>query len=122
LEAERLDRITLKNIVAHGRHGHSPGERDRLQALHIDLQLDLDLTLPARSDELADTVDYADVHRRVVHIVETRSFALLERLAGAILENIMIDAKIVRAELSIAKPGLLDGATPAVTIVRERES
>lgn len=74
-----------------------------------------------QTDELADTVDYAAVHRRVVEIVETHSYALLERLAAEILDAVMSDSRIVRAELSIAKPGLLDGATPNVMIVRERE-
>jgi len=121
LEAERLDRITLRNIVARGRHGVHPGERDRPQQLHVDLGLELNLSRAMQTDELADTVDYAAVHRRVVEIVETHSYALLERLAAEILDAVMSDSRIVRAELSIAKPGLLDGATPNVMIVRERE-
>ncbi len=117
-----MDRITVKNIVAHGRHGANPGEREHPQAFHIDLHLDLDLTKATRSDELTDTIDYAAVHRRVLEIVESHSYALLERLGGAILDGVASDARIVRAEVSIAKPELLDGATPSVTIVRERKS
>ncbi len=117
-----MDRITVKNIVAHGRHGANPGEREHPQAFHIDLHLDLDLSKATRSDELTDTIDYAAVHRRVLEIVESHSYALLERLGGAILDGVASDARVVRAEVSIAKPELLDGATPSVTIVRERKS
>jgi 7,8-dihydroneopterin aldolase/epimerase/oxygenase len=115
-----MDRITVGGIVAHGRHGASPGERDRTQALHLDLVIDADLSRAARSDELADTIDYSRVHAEIVEIVERHSYALLERLAAVILDRLFTDPRVVRAELSIAKPHLLDGATPAVTIVRER--
>jgi dihydroneopterin aldolase len=115
-----MDRIAIRDIVAHGCHGVSPGERERTQPLHLDLVIDVDLSRPAATDELADTIDYARVHGEIVEIVERHSYALLERLAAVILDRLFADARIVRAELSIAKPRLLDGATPSVTLVRER--
>ena len=39
---------------------------------------------------------------------------------GEIAAEVMRDARIVRATIRIAKPHLLDGATPAVTIYSER--
>jgi dihydroneopterin aldolase len=114
-----LDRITLSNIIAHGKHGANPGERDRAQPFHLEADLDIDLTGAGQSDELRDTVDYAAVHKTIVTIVEERSYQLLERVASVILDEILRDPRIVRASLSIAKPGLLDGATPSVTLVRE---
>ncbi len=115
-----MDRITLRGIVAHGRHGANPGERDRPQPFRIDLAIDLDLSRAAESDELRDTVDYADVYRRIVGVVETHSYRLIERLASEIAEVAMSDDRAVRAEVTVAKPTLLDGATPSVTLVRER--
>jgi dihydroneopterin aldolase len=115
-----MDRITLRAIVAHGCHGANPGERDRPQPFHLDLAIDLDLARASVSDDLRDTVDYACLHRRIVEIVETQSYVLLERLAAVILGELMADPRIARAELSIAKPALLDGATPSVTLVRTR--
>ncbi len=115
-----MDRITLRDVLAHGRHGADPGERDRPQPLRVDLALDLDLARAAESDDLADTVNYAEIHAAIVRTIEETSFALLERLAAEVLARIMHDARIVRAELTIAKPRLLDGATPSVTLVRER--
>ncbi len=115
-----MDRITIANVLAYGRHGANPGERDRPQPLRVDLTLEFDSARAALSDDLADTVNYAEVHATIVRTIEERSFALLERLAGEILDAVCADARITRAELTIAKPRLLDGATPAVTIVRER--
>lgn len=115
-----MDRITLQRIVAHGCHGANPGERDRPQPFHIDLAFDLDLSRASESDALEDTVDYARVYERVMEIVEKRSYALLERLAADIVEILLAEQRVTRAEVTIAKPGLLDGATPSVTLVRER--
>lgn len=116
-----MDRIVLHDIIVHGKHGVNPSERELLQPFRVDLVLHLDLSKAAASDDLHDTINYAAVHRRVVEIVESRSYALLERLAAAILDEVASDARIHTADISIAKPGLLDGATPSVRLVRERK-
>lgn len=117
-----MDRIALHRIAAHGRHGANPGERDRPQPFHIDLALDLDLSQASRSDALEDTVDYSRIYADVIEIVERRSYALLERLGSDVLDMVMADDRVARCEVTIAKPQLLDGATPSVTLVRERRS
>lgn len=114
-----MDSITLRGICAFGRHGAYDGERDEKQPFEIDLRLETDLRPAEIGDELALAVDYDALHKRVVEVVEQTSFALLERLAGEILKAVFADARIARAELSIAKPGILDGATATVTLVRE---
>lgn len=115
-----MDRITLRRIVAHGCHGHNPGERDRPQPFHIDIAFDLDLSRASESDALEDTIDYSRVYTQVMELVERRSYALLERLGADLLNVVMADDRVQRAEVTIAKPELLDGATPLVTLVRER--
>lgn len=86
----------------------------------IDVSLDVDLTRAQRSDDLADTVNYAELHATVKQIVAQERFALIERLGDAVLDALMQDRRIARATITLAKPRLLDGATPAVTVHRER--
>ncbi len=114
------DCIELRGIRVWGRHGANPGEKDRPQPFDLDLMLDVDLSAAERSDALADTIDYDALHRNVARIVQTRSFDLLERLAGEIAVLVLRDARVRRARVSIAKPRLLDGATPVVTLERAR--
>jgi 7,8-dihydroneopterin aldolase/epimerase/oxygenase len=120
LETQRMDRIALRRIVAHGCHGNNAGERDRPQPFHIDILLSVDLSRACESDRLEDTIDYSRVYTQVMDIVEQRSYALLERLGADLLNVVLSDERVVRAEVTIAKPELLDGATPSVTIARER--
>jgi len=115
-----MDRMSISHIVASGRHGADPGERDRRQPFHVDVELDIDLQAAASSDRLEDTLNYALLYRAIVEIVETQSYELLERLAAEIASAALSDSRVARATVSVAKPQLLDGATPKVTLMRER--
>jgi FolB domain-containing protein len=114
-----VDCIEIRDIRARGRHGWTAEERSAPQDLAIDVDLELDLRTAAVSDRLGDTADYAALHRRIVTVVETSSYGLIERLAAALLDEIFVDSRVVRAKVRIAKPQLLSGATPSVTLHRE---
>ncbi|MDQ6942158.1 MAG: dihydroneopterin aldolase [Candidatus Eremiobacteraeota bacterium] len=116
-----MDEITIGGIRAFGRHGAYPGEKDRPQAFDVAVTMNVDLALASRSDRLADTIDYAAIHRRVVEIVQQRSFDLLERMGAEILDGVFEDERIRAAVVTIGKPGLLDGATASVTLRRLRD-
>ncbi len=114
------DRIVVRGIRAYGRHGALAGEREMAQPFDLDVEIDLDLTEARKSDALADTLDYAKVHERVVAIVRDRSFGLLERLGEEIARALLDDPRVCRVGVTIAKPNLLSGATPSVSVWSER--
>ena len=97
------DTIALRGIRAYGKHGANPGERDFMQPFDLEIELDVDLSAARASDALPDTIDYADLHARI-------------------LDDVMADARIAAARLSIAKPNLLAGATPTVILHADRAS
>ncbi|HZY95542.1 MAG TPA: dihydroneopterin aldolase [Candidatus Cybelea sp.] len=113
-----MDRIALRRIRAYGRHGADPGERRDIQPFDVDVIAEIDLRSAAACDRLSDTVDYAALHARFVQIVATTSYALLERLAADLLDALFEDRRVARAEVTVAKPAILDGATPSVTLDR----
>jgi dihydroneopterin aldolase len=113
-----LDAISLRGVRTYGRHGANPGERDRRQLIVVDVTAQLDLHGVETSDDLTLTVDYAALHQRLVRVVATTSYALLERLAADLLDAIFFDRRVVHAEVTLSKPGILDGATPSVTLAR----
>ena len=110
------DLIELSGIRAFGRHGANPGEKDVPQPFDIDVRLDVDIAAARSSDALADTVDYGALHARIVRLVRERSYDLLERLGDEIARNLLDDPRVAAATVRIAKPRLLAGATPAVTV------
>jgi 7,8-dihydroneopterin aldolase/epimerase/oxygenase len=113
-----VDRISLRRVRAYGRHGSDAGERERRRLFEIDLAAEIDLRTAAESDDLSQTVDYASLYDRLVRVVATTSYALLERLAADLLDAVFVDRRVVRAEVTVSKPEILNGATPSVTLER----
>jgi len=104
-----------------GRHGVTLEERMEPQPIEVDVLMEMDLSRPAASDELGDTVDYAAVFGQVAEIVEGRSFRLLEALAGAIAESVLAMATVDGVEVRVRKPRApLPGAFETVEVTLRR--
>lgn len=119
-----MDRIEISGLTVFGHHGVFPEEQQRGQEFVIDLVLECDLSAAASSDDLADTVDYDALARRVgEEVAETRFClieALAERLAGLALEQPRVSAVEVRvAKPQVAIPVELDAV--AVVVRRQRD-
>ncbi len=113
-----MDVMRIDGIRALGRHGADPGERDAAQPFDVNVVLELDLRPAEQSDTLHEAVDYSVLRQRIVDIVEATSFRLIERLAAEIARAVLDDARVAHAEITVAKPGILQGATPSVTLRR----
>jgi dihydroneopterin aldolase len=118
------DRITLRGMRFLGRHGVTLEERMEPQPFEVDVTLWADLAAAARSDELAETVDYAGVFPEVARIVEDTSFRLIESLAQSIADaTLLAQPRATRVEVRVRKPNApLPGTfeTVEVTLLRER--
>lgn len=112
------DIIALRGMRVWGRHGANPGEREAAQPFDIELALDVDLRAAAASDALDDTIDYSRLHAALTEIAQSQSYLLLERLAHVMLDAVFADARVRSADITIAKPGILAGTTPSVTLRR----
>jgi dihydroneopterin aldolase len=121
--ADVPDRITLSGLRAHGRHGVYAFERERGQMFRVDAVLELDTRPAAAGDDLARTVNYAELAHELyavlsgepVHLLET----LAQRLADACLAKPLVDA----VEITVHKPQAELGVPfddVSVTIRRER--
>jgi len=119
------DRILLEGMVFHGRHGTLPAERELGQPFILDVELLLDLRSAGLSDDLTQTVDYGEVHRRAKEIVEGPPVNLSETVAEKVAAAILEDHPPVEAvRVKVAKPHVrLEGtvlAGSAVEILRHR--
>jgi len=98
------DRIELRGLRAFGRHGVFAQEQAQGQTFVVDLDLELDLGVPARSDALADTVDYGLLGGAVVKAVETTRFDLLEALAGHLADLVLSTTRADAVVVRVGKP------------------
>jgi dihydroneopterin aldolase len=83
------DRITVRGLRLEGRVGVPDEERATPQLLEIDVELEVDLDAAARSDELADTVDYGPLIELCRRTLDRGEFKLLEGLAGTLVDRVL---------------------------------
>lgn len=77
-----MDQIFVQNLSVRGHHGVLPEERRLGQTFLVSLTLETDLQKAVRSDDLTDTVNYAEVADLVTREIGQTRFQLLEALAG----------------------------------------
>lgn len=100
-----MDRMLLKRMVFFGYHGVIPEENRLGQKYYVDLDMRLDLNKAAASDDVNDTVNYAEVHALVKTIVEGPHVKLIETLAQKIASALLgTYTSIIEATVSVTKP------------------
>jgi dihydroneopterin aldolase len=88
------------------RVGWSPGERARLQIIELSLRVEYALLPRAcETDELTDTVCYAQLLERADRVCTDREFRLVEHLAHVLADelHVLLPADAV-LELTVSKP------------------
>jgi dihydroneopterin aldolase len=99
------DRIELRGLTVHGRHGVLPEERRDGQPFVVDAVLEVDTRPAAATDSLDDTVDYAAVARELAAIVGGDPVDLIETLAGRLADACLASSDRVQAvEIAVHKP------------------
>lgn len=97
------DHILIQGLRVETRVGWTDEERARPQVVLVDLDLEIDATASARSDDLGDTVDYGAVIAEVAQHVSSREERLLERLAAEVAEMVSARNGVKRVSVEIAK-------------------
>ena len=98
------DKIILKGMRFYCYHGMLPAERVLGQWFEIDLELAVDLSAAGESDEITETVDYADLYERVKSVMEGQAFALIEVLAARLIEACFEFDEIQNVKVLLKKP------------------
>jgi 7,8-dihydroneopterin aldolase/epimerase/oxygenase len=117
------DRIELRGLRVLGVHGALAEEQTRAQPFEVDIDVSADLSRAGRTDDLDDTLDYGAIAEAVTRIVGSERFALLERLAQRMADEILADERVDGVTVTVRKlrpPVPVDLATAAVTITRTR--
>ena len=116
-----MDRIHIRDILVRCVIGIDDDERRERQDVLINITLHADLSPACRSDSFADALDYRAVKQRVVALVETSQFYLVEALAEAIANECLGFDLVQEVDVTLDKPGALRFArSVAVEISRRR--
>jgi dihydroneopterin aldolase / 2-amino-4-hydroxy-6-hydroxymethyldihydropteridine diphosphokinase len=98
------DRIVLQGVSARGTHGVMDFEKRDGQTFVVDVTMVCDLQRAGRTDDLAATVNYAEVADDVVARITGPSFDLIERLAEVIADDVLCHDLVESVEVVVHKP------------------
>ena len=101
------DRIFLHGLTTQCIIGFIDWERRVKQTVELDIELPVDCERAARSDDVADTLDYKKVAKRVLAFVEASEFQLVETLAHRLALVILEEFALPWVRVSLNKPGAI---------------
>jgi dihydroneopterin aldolase len=97
------DKIVIERLEFQARCGTTAEERQQVQPMAVDLELDCETALAAISGRVSDTVDYAQVAERIVELGSNEVCVLLETLGEKFLTMLFTEFPISRARLWLRK-------------------
>lgn len=112
-----IDQLAVDTVI-----GLYDWERTIRQRVILDLEMDFDIRAAAASDDVAKTLDYKAVAKRVIAFVEHSGFNLVETLSERVAALILDEFPVSRVTLRLDKPHALRGARGVgIRITRERD-
>jgi len=107
MSASPTDSIFLRGLECQCIVGFIDWERQVPQTVVIDLELPCDCSRAAVNDDVADTVDYKRVAKRVLGWVGASNFQLLETLAERLSLLLIEEFTLEWVRVRINKPGAI---------------
>jgi D-erythro-7,8-dihydroneopterin triphosphate epimerase len=117
----KLDKIRINDLQLRCIIGINDWERTQKQDVIINVTLYADLNKPCQTDNLSDSIDYKEIKKEIIAIVENSSFNLIERLAVEIAKICLSPPLVEAVQVRVDKPGALRFAkSVGVEIFRDR--
>ena len=114
-----MDRVFIEDLRVQTVIGIFDWEREIKQTVSLDLEMAFDIAAAARSDNIADTLDYKAVSKRLIQFVEKSEYQLVEALAEECARIILAEFPVSWLRLKLGKPGAVRGSS-AVGVIIER--
>ncbi len=105
-----MDKIHIEGLQLQAIIGVYDWERQAPQKLVLDIVLGVSLTSASLSDNLAHTVDYAQVAKDMELITQNSQPQLLERMAGQMCQHILDNYAVQEVDIKLSKPSILPQA------------
>jgi dihydroneopterin aldolase len=96
-------RISIVDLEVFYRVGVPDAERAQPQRLLLTVEMESDFSAAAKSDSIADTIDYYAVTQRLLKFGEGREWKLIEKLASDIADTILAEFKPLSVSVEVKK-------------------
>jgi len=120
-KTRKLDTILIKDLLLRCIIGVNESERKEKQDVVINLVLWADLVKGAETDDIGQTVDYKQITKEIIRLVDKSEYYLIETLAENIAQTCLQHKQIEKVKVTVEKPGALRFArSVGVEVFRER--
>lgn len=109
-----IDGLEIETII-----GIYDWEREVKQVVRIDLLMQWDNKPAARSENIVHALNYKDVSQRLIDFIGNSEFLLVETMAEAIAQILLIEFNVPWLQLKLSKPHAIPAAN-AVGVMIER--
>ena len=96
-------KISLTDLEVHYHVGVPDEERARPQRLLVTVEMESDFSKAAKTDSIADTIDYFAVSQRLLKFGEGKSWKLIEKLATDICDMILSEFRPQSVSVEVKK-------------------
>jgi dihydroneopterin aldolase len=105
-----MDKVFVEGLEIETIIGIYDWEREVKQIVRIDLEMAWDNKPAAKSEDIQFALNYKDVSKRLIGYIGGSEFLLVETMAEAIAQIILIEFKVPWLDLKLSKPGAIRGA------------
>lgn len=106
-----MDKVYIEGLTFQTTIGFYQWEKEIKQTLVIDLAMGWNTAIAAENDELAKTLDYAEISEEIVKFANNNPVDLIETLAERIASFLMAQYHIPWLRLKLMKPTAVHNAT-----------
>ncbi|MFO7936108.1 MAG: dihydroneopterin aldolase [Kiritimatiellia bacterium] len=115
------DQLELGGLKVSCIIGDLPDERIKEQTLRIDAVLFLSLRQAAQSDDLRDTVDYAELCNDIRSVLKRAQCRMLERAADCVASVCLSDVRVRKVRVRVEKRNSVEGLDAAAVVIERSE-
>ena len=116
-----MDKIFLHELKIEAIIGIWEWERKIRQTVVIDLEMSADIAKAAATDDVADTLNYKLVAKRLQAFVGESSFQLVETLAERIAAVVRDEFDVAWVKVTVHKPGAIRGSKDVGVMIERGE-
>ena len=117
-----MNKIHIEGLEVFALIGVYDWERDHQQRLIVDVELSADLSLAAQTDDVNNTLNYAQIAQGISHFSAKSDYKLIEALASNMAEWLLQTFPMLKSvRLKLSKPDILANAkNVAVEFTKEQ--
>lgn len=116
-----MDKIFLHELKVDTIIGIWEWERRIRQTVVIDLEMSADIAKAAATDDVADTLNYKSVAKRIQDFVAESRFQLVETLAEKIAGIVRDEFDVQWVRVRVNKPGAIRGSKDVGVLIERGE-